>query len=121
MPPLIENYRRLLGYKALSMLYLAPILYLAAFLFCLTLSAAAPRLPQRRVLGSVGRLSYQLYLLHIPFFMTLGTIGLIELNSYRSLIYVLLCSPVLLGVCFSLNYGNERLRQGLGAKLFADW
>lgn len=145
MPALMENYRRLLVKKAMLMvsapglivlvwatdgkdhlfpkseLYMAPFLYMAALFFSLTLIAAAPRLPLRWAMGSVGRVSYQLYLLHIPFFMTLGTLGLIELNSYRSIVYTLALSPVLLGVCHSLNYGNERLRQGLGERLFANW
>jgi len=145
MPSLLAGFKRMLSRKSLlvlaaillaaavwatdgkdklfaqSELYLAPLLYLIALLFCLSLIAVAPRLPFGRAVGSVGSISYPLYLLHIPFFMALATIGVIQWRNYVSVGYTLVALPLLLGGCFILGRGNDWVRQGVGSRLFADW
>lgn len=105
----------------MSELYLAPVLFAAALLFCLAAVTLAPPLPLKKAVGLLGGASYPLYLFHIPFFMTLGTVGIIKLDSYASAGFTLLLSPIIVGVCVALGRGNEWARQGLGARLFGEW
>lgn len=86
-----------------SAAYLAPLLFLAAFLFCLSLAAASPRLPLDRLVMLAGDYTYPVYLLHLPFFILLAWAGVIRENSYASAVYSALLFPLFFATCVGLQ------------------
>lgn len=102
-----------------SEIFLAPLLFLAAFIICLSLLAARPYLPLARPLGFAGDHSYPLYLLHQPLFILLATVGLIRENSYASIGLTLVVMPVFVACCFMLQRSSGLLSERLGRSIFA--
>jgi peptidoglycan/LPS O-acetylase OafA/YrhL len=101
-----------------SEVYLAPLLFLSAFIFCISIMAAAPRLPLGGVLRLHGDNSYPLYLMHQSFFILLVAVGIIQDFSYASIVYTLLLYPLFLVVCVALQSLFQQARSGLGDRLF---
>ncbi len=96
-----------------SELYLVPVLFASAVLFCFCAIAYAPRMPLLQPLVMrMGKLAFPLYLFHYQWFAILFDLGLIRYEfPGRSLAAFLISLPLFVLVLIALNAGVKRSRK----------
>ncbi len=127
IPPIISNVRQNSSKRALASLsfilfiafihytrmpnmliphsekYFSPLFILCAFVFCLLMIITNPKLPIRKVFSLLGNYSYSLYLFHIPFYIILAKLGLMQHGPFQSTMLTILFFPLFLIFCITLE------------------
>ncbi len=130
IPPLLSEYRKQLTrpsffYASLTLFllsayltrrpdqlfpfsgwYLTPLLIFGIFGLCLFAVSASPRQPMKRLFSHLGKHTYAVYLFHMLFFALLAATGIVEDNSIKSLLLMVLLLPVFYLFCLLADRGQ---------------
>ena len=101
-----------------SEIYLVPAFFVSVFFVCLGAVINQPRLPLETFFGLLGKHSYTIYLFHYQFLLGLSYIGLFNPTDHgRSIVVVLLLSPLFLLLCIGIDRAACRLRAWLETRV----